>query len=79
MAAVAAADAHKDSDGHTRVYSGEVVWRPTCGAYADKKVHGMKSVCKGAPKREEEEGRRDSPCQREQQTQEETHPTLGNQ
>jgi hypothetical protein len=35
MAATAAADAQKDSDGHTRVYSGEVVWCSTCGAYAD--------------------------------------------
>ena len=28
-----------------------------CGAYADKKAHGMKGVCKGAPKREEEGGK----------------------
>ena len=40
MAAAAAADAHKDSDGHTRVYSGEVGWCSTCGAYADKKRMG---------------------------------------
>ena len=57
MAAIAAADAQKQSDGHTRVYSGEVVWCSTCGAYADKKAHGMKGLCKGAPKREEEGGK----------------------
>ena len=57
LAATAAAAAPKDSDGHTRVYSGEVVLCSTCGAYADKKAHGMKGVCKGAPKREEEDGK----------------------
>ena len=57
QAATAAAMAQRDSDGHTRVYSGEVVWCSTCGAYADKKAHGMEGVCKGAPKREEEDGK----------------------
>ena len=51
LAAVAAAKAEKDTDGHTRVHSGEVVWCSTCGAYADKKAHGMQAVCKGAPER----------------------------
>ena len=37
LAATAAAVAEKDTDGHTRVYSGEVVWCSTCGVYADKK------------------------------------------
>ena len=36
LAAVAAAAAKKDTDGHTRVYSGEVVWCSTCGEYADR-------------------------------------------
>ena len=53
LAAIAAAKAINDTDGHTRVYSGEVVWCSTCGSYADKKAHGMQTVCKGAPVREE--------------------------
>ena len=53
LAAVAAAKAEKDTDGHTRVYSGEVVWCSTCGAYADTKAHGMQTIVKGAPVREE--------------------------
>ena len=36
VVAIAAAAANKDTGGHTRVYSGEVVWRSTCGTYADK-------------------------------------------
>ena len=56
MAATAVADAHKDSDGHTRVYSGEVVWCSTCGAYADKKAHGMKRHMQRSSK--ERRGRR---------------------
>ena len=35
LAATAAAKAQKSTDGHTRVYSGEVVWCSTCGGYAD--------------------------------------------
>ena len=57
LAAVAAAKAEKHTDGHTRAYSGEIVWRSTCGAYADKKVHGVQTVCKGAPVREEVAGK----------------------
>ena len=57
LASIAAVAAKKDLDGHTRVYSGKVVWSSTCGAYADKKAHDMQYVCKGAPKREEEEGK----------------------
>ena len=44
LAAKAAVVAKKDNDGHTRVHSGNVVWRSTCGAYADKKRHGMQTV-----------------------------------
>ena len=51
LAARAVADANKSSDGHTRVHSGDVVWCSTCGAYADKKAHGMQSTCEGAPTR----------------------------
>ena len=57
LAAAAAAAAKKDTDGHTRVYSGEVVWCSTCGAYADKEVHGMQALCKGAPIKEEVDGK----------------------
>ena len=57
MGNLAAAKAEKDTDGHTRVYSGEVVWCSTCGAYADKKAHGMQTVCKVAPIREEVHGK----------------------
>lgn len=51
LAANAAAVAEKDTDGHTRVHSGEVVWCSTCGAYADKKAHAMQKLCNGAPQR----------------------------
>ena len=57
LVAIAAVAAKKDFGGHTRVYSGEVVWCSTCGAYADKKAHGMQTICKGAPVREEENGK----------------------
>ena len=57
LAATAAAVAKKGTDGHTRAYSGEVVWCSTCGAYADKKAHGVQDGCKEAPKREEEDGK----------------------
>ena len=57
LAAVAAPRAEKDTDGRTRVYSGEVVWCSTCGAYADKKAHGMQTIFKGAPVREEVDGK----------------------
>ena len=51
LAASAAAVAEKGTDGHTCVHVGEVVWCSTRGAYADKKAHGMQTLCNGAPQR----------------------------
>ena len=47
----AAERADRHSDGHSRVYTGDVVWCCTGGSYADKKANGMGTVCKGAPAR----------------------------
>ena len=47
LAAVAAAKAEKDTDGHTRVHSGEIVWFSTCGAYDHKKCMACKLYAKG--------------------------------
>ena len=40
--------AERHSDGHSRLFFGDVVWRFTCEAYADKNANGMGVVCKGA-------------------------------
>ena len=34
-----------DGGGHTRMISGDVIWRSTCGAYADLSVSGLQHVC----------------------------------
>ena len=47
LAAAAAAAAKKDTDGHTRVYSGEVVWCSTCGADATEKRMACRPHAKG--------------------------------
>ena len=43
--------AETGTDAHTRVYSGDVIWCATCGPMPTKKVHGMQTMCKGAPQR----------------------------
>ena len=47
--AAARLDTPEQGDGHTRVYSGDVVWCSTCGAYAGSKANGMGAQRRGAP------------------------------
>ena len=45
-------NADRPDDGRSHVHYSDVIWCSVCGSYADKKAHGMSTVCIGAPQKE---------------------------